>query len=138
MLTEYAALKFIHIFIAVVALGTSACLGIVLEFFSDHPVHGPYVLRMIRRLTALVVMPGYVLMLVTGAWLAHLSWSFSTPWIQAALGLWAAGALFLGLTAAALRRERVFLARAFGGGTGLVIVTVLYFMVVKPAGLLPG
>ena len=138
MVTEYAALKFIHIFVAIVALGTSAGLGIVLEFFANHPVHGPYVLRMIYRMTAWVVMPGYVLMLVTGAWLAHLSWSFSTSWIQAALGLWVVGAVLLGLTLTALRKQRMVLSRVLGGGTGLVVVTTLYFMVVKPAGFLPG
>lgn len=43
-------------------------------------------------------------MLVTGAWLTHLSWSFTTEWIQAALGLWAVGAVFLGLSLTVLRK----------------------------------
>src|SRR5678816_558755 len=136
MITEYVVVKFIHIFVAIVALGTSAGLGIVLEFYANHPAHGPYVLRMIYRMTAMVVMPGYVLMLVTGAWLAHLSWSFTTAWIQAALGLWVVGAVFLGVTLAALRKQRMLLSRILGGGVGLVVVATLYFMVVKPAGLL--
>jgi len=153
MITQYVIVKFVHIFIAIVALGTSAGLGIVLEFYGNHSIHGPFVLRMIHRLVALVVMPGYVLMLLTGAWLTHLSWSFTTKWIEAALGLWVVGAVFLGLSLTVLRRQIAllestgpsspaykrmsFLERVLGGGGGLVIVVILYFMVVKPAGFLP-
>ena len=152
MITGYVTLKFAHIFIAIVALGASAGLGIVLEFYGNHPTHGPFVLRMIYRLVALVVMPGYVLMLATGGWLTHLYWSFSTIWIQAALGLWIVGAIFLGLSLVVLRKQIVvletsgpssaayrrisLLERALGGGTGLVVVAILYFMVVKPPGFL--
>ncbi len=39
---EYVWLKFFHILIAIIALGTSAGLGIVMEFYGDHPVHGGY------------------------------------------------------------------------------------------------
>lgn len=148
MVTEYALVKLAHIFIAIVALGTSAGLGIVLEFYGNHPTHGSFILRMIHRLVALVVMPGYLLMLVTGAWLTHLSWSFRVTWVQAALGLWVLGAVFLGLSLTVLRKQIAsfeasgpnsteykrmsLLERVLGGGGGLVIVVILYFMVVKP------
>ena len=151
-MTGYVVLKLMHIFIAIVALGTSAGLGIVLEFYANHPAHGVFVLRMIYRLVALVVMPGYLLMLVTGAWLTHLSWSFTTQWIQAALVLWLLGGLFLGMSLAVLRkqialfeasgpnspayRRMSFVERFLGGGSGLVIVAILYLMVVKPTGIL--
>jgi uncharacterized membrane protein len=152
MVTGYVILKFAHVFIAIVALGTSAGLGIVLEFYGNHPTHGPFVLRMIYRLVALVVMPGYVLMLVTGGSLVDLSWSFSMKWIQAALGLWVVGALFLGASLAVLQRQvRLFdtsgpssdayrqislLGRVLGAGTGLVVMAILYLMVLKPSGFL--
>lgn len=44
-MTEYVWLKFFHILIAIIALGTSAGLGIVMEFYGDHPGHGLFVLR---------------------------------------------------------------------------------------------
>ena len=148
MITGYVLVKFFHILIAIVALGTSAGLGIVLEFYGNHPTHGPFVLRAIYRLIALVVVPGYVLMLGTGLWLTHLSWSFTTTWIQAALGLWSVGAVILAISLAVLNKQiRLFetggpsssayrrmslLERLPGGGVGLVVVTILYFMVVKP------
>jgi uncharacterized membrane protein len=50
MTSEYLLLKFFHILIAILALGTSAGLGIVLEFYGSHPTHGPFLLRAIGRL----------------------------------------------------------------------------------------
>jgi len=148
VITGYLILKFAHIFIAIVALGTSAGLGIVLEFYGDHPTHGSFVLRMIRRLVVMVVMPGYLLMLVTGAWLAHLAWSFSVGWIKLAFGLWMLGAILLGISARVLRKQIALfetagpaapayrrislLGRLLGGAAGLVVVMILYLMVVKP------
>jgi uncharacterized membrane protein len=149
MVSEYVLVKFFHILIAIIALGTSAGLGILLEFYGNHPTHGPFVLRMIHRLVALVVVPGYVLMLGTGVWLTHLSWSFTTKWIQAAIALWTVGAVLLGISLAVLRKQATLLEtsgpstaayrrvslleRLLGGGTGTVIVAILYFMVAKPA-----
>src|SRR5215207_11380135 len=66
MITQYLLWKFFHILIAILALGTSAGLGIVLEFYGSHPTHGPFLLRAIRRMVTFFVLPGYVLMLVTG------------------------------------------------------------------------
>jgi uncharacterized membrane protein len=145
---EYVSAKFAHIFIAVVALGTSAGLGIMLELFGNHPTHGGFVLRAIRRLVYVVVLPGYVLMLFTGLWLAHLSWSLATGWIRNALALWCLGAVLLALSAASLHRQiglfetagvlseayrRTSLGgRLLGGATGLVVIAMLYLMVAKP------
>jgi hypothetical protein len=82
MITEYALIKFLHILIAILALGTSAGLGIVLEFYGDHPTYGAFVLGAIKRIVAFFVVPGYVLMLATGLWMTHLSWPMTTKWIQ--------------------------------------------------------
>jgi hypothetical protein len=65
-MAEYVLVKFAHILIAIVALGTSAGLGIVLELYGNHPVHGTFVLRAIERMTGFLVLPGYALMLATG------------------------------------------------------------------------
>ncbi len=147
-MTDYVVVKFAHILIAIVALGTSAGLGIVLEFFGHHPVHGRFVLRAIARVVALLVVPGYVLMLVTGLWMVNLAWAWTTHWIQAALGLWGLGAVVLAVFLALLHKQmrasetegpesmsyrRIALAsRVLGGAVGLVIVFILYLMVFKP------
>lgn len=149
MAGEYLLVKFLHILVAIIALGTSAGLGILLEFYGNHPTHGPFVLRMIHRFVALVVLPGYVVMLGTGMWLTRLSWSFTTKWIQAAIVLWILGAVLLGISLVLLRKQKTLLEtggpstpayrrvslleRLLGGATGLVIISILYLMVVKPA-----
>jgi uncharacterized membrane protein len=91
MSRQYLVLKFFHILIAILALGTSAGLGISLEFYGSHPTHGPFLLRAIARLVAFFVLPGYVLMLVTGLWMMRLGWPVTTKWIQVAMALWAVG-----------------------------------------------
>ena len=148
MTSEYLLLKFFHILIALVALGTSAGLGIVLEFYGSHPTHGPFLLRAITRIVALLVIPGYVLMLVTGLWMVHLSWPWTTRWIQGALALWVVGLAMLVLDLVVIRKQRrlfetegcttpsyqrvSLLGRALGGGAGLVVIIILYLMVLKP------
>jgi uncharacterized membrane protein len=149
MTSEYLLLKFIHILIAILALGTSAGLGIVLEFYGSHPTHGPFVLRAITRIVTLFVLPGYVLMLVTGLWMVHLSWPLTTRWIQAALALWGVGLAMLTLDLAVIRKQRrlfetegfatasyqrvSLLGRGLGAAGGLIVVLLLYLMVFKPA-----
>ena len=144
----YIWVKFFHIWIAILALGASAGLGIVLEFYGDHPTHGPFLLRAIKRIVALFVLPGYVLVLVTGLWMVNLSWPLATRWIQAALVLWGIGIAVLTLFLAVLRRQlalfetmgsastpykRVSLfGRGLGAGLGLVVILILYLMVFKP------
>ena len=144
----YLGFKFVHVFTAIVAIGTSAALSILLEFFGNDAAHGAYVLRAVRRLLYCVVIPGYVLMLVTGMWMGHLASLLDAHWTEAAMNIWGFGALFFVGLAFMLRRQiRLFeaqgpasapyrrvalLARLMGGGAGLVIVTILYFMVFKP------
>jgi hypothetical protein len=144
----YAFVKFGHVLIAILALGTSAGLGIVLEFYGDHPTHGSFVLKMIKRLVVVFVIPGYVLMLATGLLMVHLSWSLMTYWIHAGMILWGVGIVLLALSFAAIRKQQALLdaglggsaayrrvsllGRAVGGGLGLVVVTIVYLMVVKP------
>ena len=145
---EYLSFKFLHILIAIIAMGTSAGLGNVLELYGNHPTHGPFVLRAIHRLLVLVVIPGYLLMLATGLWLVHLSWSLTMRWIQAALVLWGVAAVLLPIALAVLRKQITLLEmtgpasvsygraslleRLLGAGVGLVVVVTLYLMVVKP------
>ena len=148
MTGAYLLLKFLHILIAILALGTSAGLGIALEFYGRQPVHGPFLLRVIRRMVAFFVLPGYVLMLVTGLWMVSISWPLTTRWVQEALAGWAVGVAVLAEFLVVLGRQlrmletdgpgtrsyqRVSLVgRALGAGLGLVVVFILYLMVFKP------
>jgi len=146
--SEYLWLKFAHILIAIIAIGTSAGLAFWLEFYADHPVHGGYVLRAVRRLLLRVVFPGYVLMLITGIWMGHLASLLDAHWAETAMNLWGLGAMFIAGSVFVLKkqisvlesdgpssrayRRLALLGRLFGGGTGAVVVVILYFMVIKP------
>jgi uncharacterized membrane protein len=148
MITEYVLVKFFHILIAIIALGTSAGLGIVLEFYGGHPTHGPFLLRAIGRIVAFFVIPGYVLILMTGLWMVKLSWPLTTTWIQAALGMWGIGIVMLSFFLVVLNKQlglfeaegptsgpyqRVsLLGRGLGAGLGFVVIFILYLMVFKP------
>ncbi len=145
---DYVFIKFIHILIAILALGTSAGLGIVLEFYGDHPVHGPFVLRAIERLVWVFVLPGYTLMLLTGLWMVHLTWLLTTPWIETAMALWALGLVLVAASQVVLHKQiklsdaagpasgtyqrMSLLGRALGAGGGFVVIAILYLMVFKP------
>jgi len=142
---SYLWLKLLHIFVAIVALGTSAGLGIILEFYGNDPAHKFFVLRLIERTIALVVLPGYVLVLATGLWMASLAWSFTFRWIQLTLGLWVVGIAALGCSLAALHEQRrsqttevhayarySVVGRVSGAAFGIAILTILYLMVFKP------
>jgi len=148
MITEYLWVKFLHILIGILALGTSAGLGIVLEFYGDHPTHGAFLLRAIKRVVTFFVIPGYLLMLVSGLWMANLTWPLTTRWIQAALVLWGIGLVLLSMSLAVLRgqlrlmeaggvatssyRRLSLFGRGLGAGSGLVVIVILYLMVFKP------
>lgn len=149
MTSEYLLLKFLHILIAILALGTSAGLGIVLEFYGSHPTHGPFLLRAIRRIVAFFVLPGYLLMLVTGLLMVNMAWPLTTKWIQEAMALWGVGIAVLVSFLAVLRKQLrlledegpatvayqrlSLLGRGLGGGLGLVVLYILHLMVFKPA-----
>ena len=42
-------------------------------------------------MVAFFVLPGYVLMLMTGLWMVSISWPLTTRWVQEAVALWAVG-----------------------------------------------
>lgn len=135
----YLALKFAHIFIAITALGSSAALAIVLGFYTDDPAHGVYALRLVRNLLWSIVVPGYVLMLATGMWMGHIENLLDAHWAEMAMNIWGLGALFIGLTVRSVHRQiqapsrrEAVLARGYATGWGLVVVTILYYMVFKP------
>jgi uncharacterized membrane protein len=148
MITQYLLVKFSHILIAILALGTSAGLGIVLEFYGGHPTHAPFLFRAIGRIVAFFVLPGYVLMLGSGLWLVNLSWPLTTKWIQVALGLWGVGIVMLSIFLVVLHRQlrlleaegptsrsyqrMSLLGRGLGAGLGLLVIFILYLMVLKP------
>jgi predicted integral membrane protein DUF2269 len=145
----YLGLKYAHILIAIIALGTGAAVGILVGFFGDDAAHGAFLLRLSRKLLHWVVLPGYALMLATGMWMGHLADLLDARWTEAAMNLWGVGALFYALFAIFLRRRitlwetegpaspgyrrAAWLSSGAGAGAGIVILIILGFMTFKPA-----
>ncbi len=88
-LTLYSFMKFLHVLLAVVAVGFNASYGIWLARVAKEPEHAPHVLRGIQFLDDRIANPAYGLLLVLGlAMVWESGIPFSTFWIAASLVLY--------------------------------------------------
>jgi uncharacterized membrane protein len=149
-LTLYSFLKFLHVLMAVVAVGFNASYGIWLSRLATAPEHAPFVLRGIKFLDDRIANPAYALLLILGlAMVWESGIPLSTFWISASLILYVA-LVVLAVTgySPALRRQ-VALAEAgridsdeyrqvakrggiIGGILGVMVVVIIFLMVTKP------
>lgn len=149
-LTLYSFLKFLHVLMAVVAVGFNASYGIWLARAAKEPEHAPHVLRGIKFLDDRVANPAYGLLLVLGlvmVWESGIP--FSTFWIAASLVLYAVLVVLAVAGYSPALRQQVALAEAgrvdsneyrqvakrsgiIGGILGAIVVIIIFFMVTKP------
>lgn len=88
-MTLYEILKYVHIVLAILAIGFNASYGIWLARAAKEPEHAGYALRGVKVLDDRVANPAYALLLITGVALVFVGdWSFSTFWIAAGLVLY--------------------------------------------------
>ena len=149
-LTLYSFLKFLHVMMAIVAVGFNASYGIWLARAAREPEHAAHVLRGVRFLDDRFATPAYVLLLVLGmAMVWESGISFGTFWIAASLVLYVVlVGLAVGGYTPALRRQ-VELADAgrigsdeyrevarrggvLGGVLAAIVLVIIFFMVTKP------
>jgi uncharacterized membrane protein len=86
----YLALKYVHILLAIVAVGFNASYAVWLARAAREPEHESHVLRGIKLLDDRFANPAYGLLLVTGlamVFVARLDLR-TQLWIDVALGLW--------------------------------------------------
>ena len=147
----YTALKFLHVLLAILAVGINASYGIWLARASKEPAHEAHVLRGIKFLDDRVANPAYVLLLVTGLSMVVVSDSVEPTdfWVATALVLFTITALLALLVYTPTLRKQVELAE--GGATasseyqklskrstlvgallGVLAVSIVFLMVVKP------
>jgi uncharacterized membrane protein len=151
MLTIYVILKVIHVFAAIVALGTNVTYGVWIGRAKRDPATLPFALRGVKFLDDRIANPCYGLLVLTGFAMVGVSKTpLTTPWILTAMALVLVVfhvALF-GFTPT-LRRQiealdragassREYLALAarstrIGALLGVLVVTIVILMVVKPA-----
>jgi uncharacterized membrane protein len=86
--TLYVLLKFVHVLLAIVAIGFNASYGIWLARAGREPEHALHVLRGIKILDDRFANPAYGLLLITGVGLVFMGQiPFSTFWIASAIVL---------------------------------------------------
>src|SRR5919201_3623317 len=96
MLAAYYILKWLHVLLAIVAVGANITYGIwIARSAKGDPKYHAQVLRTIKFLDDRVANPCYGLLLITGGAMVAVSraggvggWSFTTPWIMASLVLY--------------------------------------------------
>jgi uncharacterized membrane protein len=147
-LTTYTFFKFLHVLLAIVAVGFNASYGIWLARAAREPEHQGHVLRGIKVLDDRFANPAYALLLVTGlvmVWLGDLD--LTQLWLAGGIAMYVvAVVLGLALYTPTLRRQIEALdrgdaaefSRLSGRATtvGVVlavdVVVIVFFMVTKP------
>ena len=88
MLTIYVLIKVVHVFAAIVAVGTNITYGVWIGRAKRDPASLPFALRGVKFLDDRVANPCYGLLVLTGFAMAGVSkLPLTTPWILAAIGL---------------------------------------------------
>jgi uncharacterized membrane protein len=149
-LTLYSFLKFLHVLMAVVAVGFNASYGIWLARLAKEPEHSSHVLRGIKFLDDRFANPAYALLLILGlAMVWESGIPFSTFWIAASLVLYVVLVALAIVGYSPALRQQVALAEAgrvdsdeyrqvakrggiIGGVLGAIVVVITFFMVTKP------
>ncbi|HLW46366.1 MAG TPA: DUF2269 family protein [bacterium] len=149
-MSGYSILKWVHVLLAITAVGANITYGVWLPRAAREPQHLGFVLRGIQILDNRIANPAYGLLLLTGFALIGMGHvPVSTPWVLTGLVLW----VILVVIAAAfytptLRRQIQALdaggpaspdyqrLQAAGTRTGilllLIAVAIVFVMVTKP------
>ena len=149
-LTAYLFVKFLHVLLAIIAVGFNATYGLLLSRAAREPEHQAHVLESVRFLDTRVANPAYGLLLVTGltmVWLGHVD--LAQFWLATALVLYLLAAI-LGVVvyAPVVRAEAAALEEhgptsaeyrrlssrgaMLGAIVGIDVVVIVFLMVTKP------
>jgi uncharacterized membrane protein len=151
VITGYEVMKYVHVLMAIVAVGFNASYAIWLRRAAKAPEHQAYVLRGVKVLDDRFANPAYGLLLLTG-----LIMVFTTPglklttfWILLALILFAATVVLAAAVYTPTLRKQIkvletdgpqspgYLALArrstvSGIVLGVIVVVIVFLMVTKP------
>jgi uncharacterized membrane protein len=149
-MNPYFILKFVHIVMAIVAVGFNISYGIWISRAAKEPEHLKHILSGIRVLDSRFANPGYALLLLTGLGMVFFNGiPLTTFWIATALVLYAA-ALLVGIALFAPLFRRQIAALDAGGPTSpefqrlsgqstmlgvvtaVIVILILVLMVFKP------
>ncbi|MDP3702871.1 MAG: DUF2269 family protein [Candidatus Omnitrophota bacterium] len=150
-MSAYAILKFVHVLLAIAAVGSNITYGVWLTRAARDRQHLGYVLQGVKILDDRVANPAYGLLFVTGVGMivaGKVPWQ--TPWLLTSLMLYA-GVILLGLFGyTPLLRRQIAALQAKGPEApdyqvlagraqsvaivlAVLVVVIVFFMVTKPA-----
>ena len=150
-MSVFVIVKFLHILLAIIAVGFNASYGVWLARLAREPVPTQsFVLRGLKRLDDWFANPAYVLLAVTGVTMVFVGeLRFTTFWIAGGIVLWAiAVALGFFVYTPMLRNQIQALettgpesedyrryasnARFMGVLLAVIVVVIVFLMVTKP------
>ena len=150
-MTLYLAVKFLHILMAIAAVGFNASYAVWLVRARRHPEHLEFALKGVKFMDDYVANPAYIGLLVTGpAMVLLLPWNLlQSFWLEAAIVLWAIVALLgYGVDTPTLSRPIKILAakgakdeqyrwldqraQRVGPALGVIVLVIVGLMVFKP------
>ena len=149
-MTVYTITKFLHVVLAIVAVGFNASYGIWIVRSARDPEHVSFAMRTIKFLDDRFANPAYGLLLLTGLFMVfNAGYPLSTFWIAAALVLYVlvlvlAFAVISPNFRAQLRalettgpqgaefRAAAARGRTFGILVSVIVLAIVFLMVTKP------
>jgi len=149
---DFQFLKFVHVLLAIVAVGFNASYGIWLARSASAPqATQSHVLRTIKFLDDRIANPAYGLLLLTGLWMIFSAGIPVRLWIALSIGLWLVLVVVgLGVYTPTLRDQIRVLesegpgsdeyqrlssrGRTLGIVLGIIVIVIVFLMVTKPAG----
>ena len=150
----YLTLKYVHVLLAIIALGYNATYGLIIGRARKAGADGrelKYALRTVKFMDDYVANPCYMLLLLTGAGMVHVagySWAFK--WIHGSMALLVITfVIAIGFYTPTLRKQIAVLdargpndpeflrlskrGAALGGVMGVLVIVIVGLMVFKPA-----
>ena len=149
---DFQLIKFVHVLLAIVAVGFNASYGIWLARSASAPqATQSHVLRTIKFLDDRIANPAYGLLLLTGLWMIISAGIPVRLWIGLAIGLWLVLVVVgLGVYTPTLRDQIRVLesegpgseeyqrlssrGRTLGIVLGIIVIVIVFLMVTKPTG----
>ncbi len=149
-MSGYNLLKFLHVLLAIMAVGFNASYGVWLSRAAREPSQVPHVLATIKVLDDRFANPGYVLLLITGlslVWVGDLT--LDTLWISVSIALYVVMAFVAVFGYSPALRRQLAIAAQGGVNSGeyavvsrratvlgvvasVLVVAIVFLMVTKP------
>ena len=147
---EYTLTKFLHVTLAIIAVGFNASYGIWIVRSARDPEHLGFTMKTIKFIDDRFANPAYALLLLTGLFMVfNAGYPLTTLWIAAALTLYVIVLLIAFLVispnfrtqlraletegpASAAFRAAAQRGRTFGILVSVLVLGIVFLMVVKP------